>query len=637
MSWASRSANAAGRCAAASARANGPAWPGRPRLATQRCQERRPPHLPGASSVAESSTPGRPPRPAVGLAAHRLAGQQPLDLGVARRPLELADQRGPGPAPALAGEAGSRSSAGGSGAWSAILNAGAGRAGRPSRSPRRGRSRCPVTLPAPRAESDVARRWTRVRRAAASAGADRGGHPPEGAASADERRTRRRPGERVVAGETAPAVVTVGGRHPHAERGRRRDQPPAAASAPGPAGRRRGRGRVADAGFRRTGGDERDPATTAAGAASAGERGTAATRRPPRARRRLRPPARSTAPRTDRRHGYGPGRPQQLEPEANCHVGQQVDGERGAGGERLVMVAVAATAIATSAPLSVRDGQQGQARVLHRQALGDVTGAVATPRPRPAVEQPATKPPTRPQARKNSSPGTAMSSEASPGWRPRASTRPRRPGQRPRRGSRPTARARRRRPRLPLPAAPRPLPRPARARATPCARRGCHGERPGRGKHEADDPQSVKPAQRLPGPTRTHRSGNRLAARVRATVHQPLPVTTPPTIADRAVPGAAQVRPLGQTSRPIGQWCGDAGHHVALARSQASLMVLRGWGDESSRGGTPPAGRGAAPLGAAHEVPGASVAVLVEGETVEASAGVVNLRTGVEATPDRCS
>ena len=39
-------------------------------------------------------------------------------------------------------------------------------------------------------------------------------------------------------------------------------------------------------------------------------------------------------------------------------------------------------------------------------------------------------------------------------------------------------------------------------------------------------------------------------------------------------------------------------------------------------------------LVAAHEVPGASVAVLVDGQTVEASAGVVNLRTGVETTPD---
>ena len=37
---------------------------------------------------------------------------------------------------------------------------------------------------------------------------------------------------------------------------------------------------------------------------------------------------------------------------------------------------------------------------------------------------------------------------------------------------------------------------------------------------------------------------------------------------------------------------------------------------------------------AAHDVPGASVAVLVDGQTMEASAGVVNLRTGVEATPD---
>jgi CubicO group peptidase (beta-lactamase class C family) len=39
-------------------------------------------------------------------------------------------------------------------------------------------------------------------------------------------------------------------------------------------------------------------------------------------------------------------------------------------------------------------------------------------------------------------------------------------------------------------------------------------------------------------------------------------------------------------------------------------------------------------LVAAHEVPGASVAVLVDGQTVEASAGVVNLRTGVETSPD---
>ena len=39
-------------------------------------------------------------------------------------------------------------------------------------------------------------------------------------------------------------------------------------------------------------------------------------------------------------------------------------------------------------------------------------------------------------------------------------------------------------------------------------------------------------------------------------------------------------------------------------------------------------------LMAEHEVPGASVAVLVDGQTIEASAGVVNLRTGVEATPD---
>ena len=37
---------------------------------------------------------------------------------------------------------------------------------------------------------------------------------------------------------------------------------------------------------------------------------------------------------------------------------------------------------------------------------------------------------------------------------------------------------------------------------------------------------------------------------------------------------------------------------------------------------------------AAHEVPGASVAVLVDGQTMEAAAGVVNLRTGVETAPD---
>ena len=37
---------------------------------------------------------------------------------------------------------------------------------------------------------------------------------------------------------------------------------------------------------------------------------------------------------------------------------------------------------------------------------------------------------------------------------------------------------------------------------------------------------------------------------------------------------------------------------------------------------------------AAHDVPGASVAVLVDGQTIESSAGVVNLRTGVEVTPD---
>ena len=39
-------------------------------------------------------------------------------------------------------------------------------------------------------------------------------------------------------------------------------------------------------------------------------------------------------------------------------------------------------------------------------------------------------------------------------------------------------------------------------------------------------------------------------------------------------------------------------------------------------------------LMAKHEVPGASVAVLVDGQTIEAAAGVVNLRTGVETTPD---
>ena len=39
-------------------------------------------------------------------------------------------------------------------------------------------------------------------------------------------------------------------------------------------------------------------------------------------------------------------------------------------------------------------------------------------------------------------------------------------------------------------------------------------------------------------------------------------------------------------------------------------------------------------LMAEHEVPGASVAVLVDGQTIEAAAGVVNLRTGVETTPD---
>lgn len=39
-------------------------------------------------------------------------------------------------------------------------------------------------------------------------------------------------------------------------------------------------------------------------------------------------------------------------------------------------------------------------------------------------------------------------------------------------------------------------------------------------------------------------------------------------------------------------------------------------------------------LAAAHQVPGASVAVLVDGQVVEGTAGVVNLRTGVGATPD---
>jgi CubicO group peptidase (beta-lactamase class C family) len=39
-------------------------------------------------------------------------------------------------------------------------------------------------------------------------------------------------------------------------------------------------------------------------------------------------------------------------------------------------------------------------------------------------------------------------------------------------------------------------------------------------------------------------------------------------------------------------------------------------------------------LAAAHEVPGVSVAVLVDGLVMEVSAGVVNLRTGVEVTPD---
>ncbi|NHA00393.1 beta-lactamase family protein [Nocardioides sp. W3-2-3] len=37
---------------------------------------------------------------------------------------------------------------------------------------------------------------------------------------------------------------------------------------------------------------------------------------------------------------------------------------------------------------------------------------------------------------------------------------------------------------------------------------------------------------------------------------------------------------------------------------------------------------------ATYDVPGASVAVLTDGEVVEAAAGVVNLRTGVATTPD---
>jgi CubicO group peptidase (beta-lactamase class C family) len=39
-------------------------------------------------------------------------------------------------------------------------------------------------------------------------------------------------------------------------------------------------------------------------------------------------------------------------------------------------------------------------------------------------------------------------------------------------------------------------------------------------------------------------------------------------------------------------------------------------------------------LAAAHEVPGVSVAVLVDGEVAEGTAGVVNLRTGVRVKPD---
>lgn len=45
-------------------------------------------------------------------------------------------------------------------------------------------------------------------------------------------------------------------------------------------------------------------------------------------------------------------------------------------------------------------------------------------------------------------------------------------------------------------------------------------------------------------------------------------------------------------------------------------------------------GRRLAELVATYDVPGASVAVLADGEVVEAAAGVVNLRTGVATTPD---
>jgi CubicO group peptidase (beta-lactamase class C family) len=37
---------------------------------------------------------------------------------------------------------------------------------------------------------------------------------------------------------------------------------------------------------------------------------------------------------------------------------------------------------------------------------------------------------------------------------------------------------------------------------------------------------------------------------------------------------------------------------------------------------------------AEHEVPGASVAILVDGQRVQGTSGLVDLRTGVEVTPD---
>jgi CubicO group peptidase (beta-lactamase class C family) len=39
-------------------------------------------------------------------------------------------------------------------------------------------------------------------------------------------------------------------------------------------------------------------------------------------------------------------------------------------------------------------------------------------------------------------------------------------------------------------------------------------------------------------------------------------------------------------------------------------------------------------LATEHEVPGVSVAVLVDGQVTVGTAGVLNLRTGVEVTPD---